>query len=46
MPVTGPKGYLILVLFLHFNVVKSYREIEARELVYLNNPFSYLYNKW
>jgi len=28
------ESYLILILFLHSNVVTSYREIEAKELVY------------
>jgi len=36
----------MLVLLLYFNIVKSYREIKARELIYFNNPFLYLYNKW
>jgi len=46
IPVISLKGCLILILFLHFNVVKSYREIKAREPVYLNNPFSHFRNKW
>jgi len=45
MPVTSLKGRFILILFLHFNVVKSYREIKVRELIYLSNPFLHFYNK-
>jgi len=45
MPVTNLKGYLIFILFLYSNIVKSYREIKAKELIYLNNLFLHLYNK-
>jgi len=45
MPVTSLKGRLIFVFFLYSNVVKSYKEVETRELIYLNNPLLYLYNK-
>jgi len=36
----------MFVFFLYFNIVKSYREVKVRELIYLNNPFLHLYNKW
>jgi len=36
----------MFVLFFYSNVVKSYREIKTKELIYFNNPFSHLYNKW
>jgi len=36
----------MLVFFLYFNVVKSYGEIKARELIYPNNPFLHFRNKW
>jgi len=39
------KSRFVLVLFLYFNVVKSYREVEVGELIYFSNPFSYLCNK-
>ena len=45
MSVTGLKGYLILILFLYFNIVKPYREVKAGKPVYLSNPFLHLYNK-
>jgi len=45
MPVTSLKSRFMLILFLYSNVVKPYREIKARELIYLSNPFSYFYNK-
>jgi len=45
MPITSLKSRLMFVSFLHSDVVKSYKEIEVRELVYLSNPFSYFYNK-
>jgi len=46
LPVISLKSCFIFVLFLHFNVVKPYREIKARELIYSNNPFLHFYNKW
>jgi len=39
------KGYLIFILFLHFNIVKPYKEIKAGELIYFSNPFLHFYNK-
>jgi len=39
------KGYLILILFLYFNVVISYNEVKARELMYFNNLFLHFCNK-
>jgi len=35
----------MFILLLYFNVVKSYKEIKAGELIYFNNPFLYFYNK-
>jgi len=35
----------MFVLFLYSDMVKSYGEIKAGELIYLNNPFLYFYNK-
>jgi len=35
----------MFVLFLYSNIVKSYREIEAKEPVYLNNLFLHFCNK-
>jgi len=45
MPIVSLKGCLILILFLYFNVIKPYREIEVRELIYFNNLLLYLCNK-
>ena len=45
MPVTNLKSRLIFVLLFYFNVIKSYKEIKTRELIYFNNLFPYLYNK-
>jgi len=45
MLVTSLKSRFILILLLHSNVVKSYKEIEVRELIYFNNLFLHLYNK-
>jgi len=36
----------MLILFLHFNVIKSYKEVKIKKLVYPSNLFSHLYNKW
>ena len=46
MPVISLKSCFILILFFHFNVVKSYREVKAKELIYFSNLFLYLCNKW
>jgi len=46
MPVTSLKSHFILILFLYSNIVKSYKEIKAKEPVYLNNLFLYFRNKW
>jgi len=46
MPVTSLKSRFILILFPHSNIVKPYKEIKARELIYFNNLLLYLYNKW
>jgi len=46
MPVASLKSYLIFILFLYSNVVKLYREIKARELIYLNNLLLHFCNKW
>jgi len=35
----------MLILFFHFNVIKSYREIKAKELIYFSNLFLHFYNK-
>jgi len=35
----------MLILFLHFNVIKSYKEIKVKELIYLNNLFLHFCNK-
>jgi len=35
----------MFILFLHSNIVKPYREIEVRELIYLNNPLLHFRNK-
>jgi len=35
----------MFVLFLYFNVIKSYRKVETKELVYLSNLFLHFYNK-
>ena len=45
MPVTSLESCLILILFLHSNIGKSYKEVKAGELFYFNNPFLYLNNK-
>jgi len=45
MPIISLKSCFMLILFLYFNVVKSYKEVKAREPVYFNNLFSYFYNK-
>jgi len=45
MPVISPKSHFILILFLHSNVIKSYKEVKTRELIYLNNLLLYLRNK-
>ena len=45
MPVINLKSRLILILLFYSNVVKYYREIKARELVYLSNPLLHFYNK-
>jgi len=45
MFITSLKSCFIFIFFLHFNVIKPYREIEARELVYFSNPFLYFCNK-
>jgi len=36
----------MLVLFLYSNVVKFYREVKVRKLIYFNDLFSHLSNKW
>jgi len=46
MPVMSLKSRFILILLLYSNVVKSYGEIKAGELIYLNNPFLHFCNKW
>jgi len=46
MLIISLKSRFILVLFLYSNMVKSYREIKAGELVYLNNLFLHFFNKW
>ena len=46
MPVTSLKGCFMFILFLYFNMVKSYREVKTGELVYFNNLFSHFCNKW
>ena len=45
MPIISLKTRFILILFFHFNVIKSYKEIKVKELIYFNNPFLHLYNK-
>ena len=45
MPIISPKSYLILILFLHSNVIKPYKEIKAKEPVRFNNLFLHFYNK-
>jgi len=45
MPVISLEGRLILILLLYSNIVKLYREIKIKELVYFNNLFLHLYNK-
>jgi len=45
MPVISLKNYLILILFLYFNVIKSYKEVKTRELIYFNNLFLHFHNK-
>ena len=45
MPVISLESCLMLILFFYSNVVKSYREIKAKELVYFSNLFLHLYNK-
>ena len=45
MPVTSLKSRFILILFPHSNIVKPYKEVKARELVYLSNPLLHLRNK-
>jgi len=45
MPVISLKSRLILILLLYFNMVKSYRKIKIKELIYFNNPLLHLYNK-
>jgi len=45
MLIISLKNYLILILFLHFNVIKPYRKIEIKELIYFYNPFLYFHNK-
>jgi len=45
MPVISLESCFILVLFLYFNVIKSYREIKTKELIYFNNPFLHFHNK-
>ena len=46
MPVISLKGCFMLILFLYFNIVKSYKEIKAGELIYFSNLFLYFCNKW
>jgi len=45
MPVINLKGRFIFILFFHFNVVKPYKEVKIKELVYLNNLFSHFHYK-
>ena len=45
MPVISLKGRLIFILLLYPNVVKSYKEIKIKELIYFNNLVLHLYNK-
>jgi len=35
----------MFILFFYFNIIKPYREIKARDLIYFNNPFLHFYNK-
>jgi len=42
---TSLKGHFVLVLFFHFNIIKSHKEVETGELFYASNPFIYLSNK-
>jgi len=46
MPVISLKSRFVFILLLHSNVIKSYREIKARELIYFSNLFLYFCNKW
>ena len=45
MPVVSLKGCFMLILFLHSNVVKSYKEVKTGELIRFSNLFLYFRNK-
>jgi len=36
----------MFILFFYFNIIESYREIKAGELIYFSNSLLYFCNKW
>ena len=45
MPIVSLKSCFVLILFLYSDVVKSYRKVEIKELVYFSNLLLHFRNK-